>query len=66
MDDYLTVNDVAALWHCGTKTVYRRVYDGTLPWVDARAPGARRARLRIRRSVAHQYMAEREHGGVAA
>jgi hypothetical protein len=65
-DDYLRVEDVAALWHCGTKTVYRRIYSGELPWVDLRAKGARRAKIRVRRSVAHQYMTAREHQACAA
>jgi excisionase family DNA binding protein len=60
-DDYLTVEQVAALWNCGVKTVYRRIYMGELPWVDLRAKGAHRARIRIRRSAAHEFMSAREH-----
>ena len=59
-DEYLSVADVAALWRRSTKTVYRRIYDGELPYINAAPAGARRASLRIRRSAAHQYMADRE------
>jgi len=60
-DDYLKVVEVAALWHCDKETVYRAIYVGDLPWVDMRGKGARRARIRVRRSAAHEYMAAREH-----
>jgi excisionase family DNA binding protein len=60
VDDYLTVAEVAEMWHCDRETVYAAVYDDQLPWVDLRRPGGSRARIRIRRSAAHQYMADRE------
>ena len=59
-DEYLSVAEVAALWHRSTKTVYRRVYDGELPYINAAPAGAKQASIRIRRSAAHQYMADRE------
>lgn len=59
-DDYLKVAEVAALWHVDQQTVYAAVYSGDLPYVDLRAKGARRARIRIRRSAAHEYMTSRE------
>jgi hypothetical protein len=59
-DDYLTVVDVAALWHCDKETVYRAIYAAELAWIDLRGKGASRARIRIRRSAAHAYMAARE------
>lgn len=65
-DDYLTVVEVAAVWHCDRPTVYRAIYAGELPWVDLRGSGASRARIRIRRSAAHQYMAARERAAVPA
>jgi hypothetical protein len=65
-DEYLSVAEVAALWHRSPKTVYRRVYDGELPYINAAPAGARQASIRIRRSAAHQYMADRERGAVAA
>jgi hypothetical protein len=65
-DDYLTVADVAELWHCDRETVYAAIYAEQLPWVDLRKPGGSRARIRVRRSAAHQYMADRERGAVAA
>jgi excisionase family DNA binding protein len=61
-DDYLRVAEVAELWHCDKETVYRAVYGGELPWVDMRAKGAKRARIRIQHSDAHQYMADRKRG----
>jgi predicted DNA-binding transcriptional regulator AlpA len=59
-DDYLTVAEVAALWHLSAKSVYRRVYDGAVPYINVASSGARQASIRIRRSAAHQYMADRE------
>jgi excisionase family DNA binding protein len=59
-DDYLTVIEVAELWHVDRETVYEAIYAEQLPWVDLRRPGASRARIRVRRSAAHQYMADRE------
>ena len=61
-DEYLRVAEVAALWHCSPKSVYRRIYGGELPYVNIAEAGARQASIRIRRSAAHQYMADREHG----
>jgi hypothetical protein len=60
------VIEVAALWHCDKDTVYDEIYADRLPWVDMRRPGASRARIRIRRSAAHQWMADREHPARAA
>lgn len=60
-DEYLSVAEVAALWHRSTKTVYRRIYDGELPYINAAPASARRASLRIRASAAHQFMTDREH-----
>lgn len=65
-DDYLTVIEVADLWHVDKDTVYAAIYAETLPWVDLRRPGASRARIRIRRSAAHQYCADRERAVKAA
>jgi predicted DNA-binding transcriptional regulator AlpA len=65
-DEYLSVAEVAALWHRSPKTVYRRVYDGELPYINDAGPDARQASIRIRRSAAHQYMADRERPGCAA
>jgi excisionase family DNA binding protein len=59
-DDYLTVAEVAELWHVDRETVYAAIYAEQLPWVDLRRPGGRRARIRVRRAAAHQYMADRE------
>jgi hypothetical protein len=59
-EEYLSVAEVAALWHRSTKTVYRRVYDGELPYINAAPADARQASIRIRRSAAHQYMVDRE------
>lgn len=60
VDDYLKVAEVAALWHVDPQTVYAAIYSGDLPYVDLRATGARRARIRVRRSAAHEYMTSRE------
>ena len=65
-DDYLTVAEVAELWHCDRETVYAAIYAEQLAWVDLRRPGARRARIRIRRSAAHKFMADRERPARAA
>lgn len=65
-DEYLTVIEVAEMWHCDRETVYAAIYAEQLPWVDLRKPGGSRARIRVRRSAAHQYMADRERGAVAA
>jgi len=59
-DEYLTVVEVAELWHCDRETVYDAIYAGELPWIDLRRSGASRARIRVRASAAHQYMADRE------
>jgi hypothetical protein len=64
-DDYLRVAEVAELWHSSPKSVYRRVYSGELPYINVAGAGARRASIRIRRSAAHKYMAERERGCAA-
>lgn len=64
-DDYLKVAEVAELWHCDEQTVYRAIYVGDLPWVDMRGRGARRARIRVRRSAAHDYMSARERSAAA-
>ena len=61
-DDYLRVAEVAALWHVDPETVYRAIWAGDLPWVDLRSTTSRRARIRVRRSAAHQYMTARERG----
>lgn len=65
-DEYLTVIEVAEMWHCDRETVYSAIYAEQLPWVDLRRPGASRARIRIRSSAAHKYMADRERPGRAA
>jgi excisionase family DNA binding protein len=65
-DEYLTVIEVAELWHVDRETVYAAIYAEELPWIDLRRPGGSRARIRIRRSAAHQFMADRERGAVAA
>jgi len=65
-DEYLSVAEVAALWHRSSKTVYRRIYDGELPYINAAPASAKKASIRVRRSAAHQYMADRERGAVAA
>ena len=65
-DEYLTVIEVAEMWHCDRETVYATIYAGQLPWIDLRSPGASRARIRVRRSAAHQYMADRERPACAA
>lgn len=65
-DDYLRVIEVAELWHCDKNTVYDAIYDGTLPWIDLRRKGASRARIRVRRSAADQYMRDRERTASAA
>jgi excisionase family DNA binding protein len=59
-DEYLTVAEVAELWHCDRETVYAAIYADELAWIDLRRPGGSRARIRIRESAAHQYMADRE------
>jgi hypothetical protein len=58
--DYLTVAEVATMWNLSPKSVYRRIYDGDLPYSNVAPAGARRASIRIRRSAAHRYMADRE------
>lgn len=65
-DEYLSVAEVAALWHTSTKSVYRRLYDGELSYINVAAAGARQASIRIRRSAAHKYMADRERPARAA
>jgi hypothetical protein len=65
-DEYLSVGEVAALWHCSTKTVYRRVYGGSLSYINVAEAGARQASIRIRQSAAHQFMADRERPARAA
>lgn len=65
-EEYLSVAEVAALWHRSPKTVYRRVYDGELPYINMAGEGARQASIRIRRSAAHKYMADRERPARAA
>lgn len=65
-EGYLKVAEVAELWHCDRETVYGAIYADQLPWIDLRRPGASRARIRIRESAAHKYMADRERPGRAA
>lgn len=65
-DEYLTVVEVAELWHCDRETVYAAIYAEQLPWIDMRRAGASRARIRVRASAAHQYMADRERSVRAA
>lgn len=65
-DDYLSVSEVAELWHCDRNTVYRAIYDGDLPWIDMRGRGATRARIRVRRSAAHKFMTDRERSTAGA
>jgi hypothetical protein len=65
-DEYLTVIEVAEMWHCDRETVYAAIYAEELPWVDLRRPGGIRARIRVRRSAAHQFMADRERAVRAA
>lgn len=65
-DDYLTVIEVADLWHVDRETVYAAIYAEQLPWIDMRRAGGRRARIRVRRSAAHQYMVDRERSVSAA
>ncbi len=65
-DEYLTVSEVADLWHRSAKTVYRRIYDGELAYINAAPAGAKQASILIRRSAAHKYMADRERPGRAA
>jgi hypothetical protein len=65
-EEYLSVAEVAALWHRSTKTVYRRVYGGELPYINMAGADARQASIRIRRSAAHEYMAARERPACAA
>lgn len=57
----LSVKEVAALWGVDKQTVYRLIWSGHLPFVDLAAPGSARARIRIRESVAEQYVTSREH-----
>ena len=59
---YLTVAEVAALIRVGTQTVYRLCWAGELPYINVASAGARRARIRIRESAAHQHMTNRERG----
>lgn len=59
-DEYLTVLEVAEVWHTDKETVYAAIYAGDLPWIDVRRKGGSRARIRVRSSAAHQYMADRE------
>ena len=42
------------------------VYDGELPYINMAPASARQASIRIRRSAAHQYMADRERPERAA
>lgn len=65
-DEYLRVEEVAALWHCDKNTVYRAIYDGDLTWIDMRGRGAKRARIRVRRSAADAYMKAREQSTAGA
>jgi len=65
-EEYLSVAEVAALWHVSPKTVYRRVYCGELTYINVAEASARQASIRIRRSAAHQYMADRERPGRAS
>jgi hypothetical protein len=65
-DEYLTVAEVAEVWHCDRETVYAAIYAEQLPWIDLRRPGGSRARIRVRASAAHQYMADRERTASAA
>lgn len=65
-DEYLTVIDVAEMWHCDRETVYAAIYADLLPWIDLRRPGGSRARIRVRASAAHQFMADRERSVSAA
>jgi helix-turn-helix protein len=65
-DRFLTVLDVADLWSVDKDTVYAAIYAAELPYVDLRRPGGSRARIRIRESAAHQYMADRERSVRAA
>lgn len=65
-EEYLTVAEVAALWHVDRDSVYRAIYAEELPWSDLRSPGASRARIRVRSSAAHKYVADRERPARAA
>jgi excisionase family DNA binding protein len=61
-DRYLTVAEVADLFRVGAQTVYRLIWAGELPYINVASAGARRARIRIRESAAHQHMTDRERG----
>lgn len=66
MDRLLKVTEVAALWGVDKQTVYRAVWAGDLSFVDLSAPGAKRARIRVRQSAAEKYTESRERAGKAA
>ncbi|MFE7870018.1 helix-turn-helix domain-containing protein [Micromonospora humida] len=66
MGRLLTVREVADLWGVDKQTVYRAIWAGDLRWVDLAAPGAKKARIRIRQSAAEQFIASRESAGNAA
>ncbi|MEU4781075.1 helix-turn-helix domain-containing protein [Micromonospora sp. NPDC023633] len=56
----LTVVEVAELWGVDKQTVYRAIWAGELAFVDLAAPGAKKARIRVRESVADEYIKSRE------
>ncbi|SCL32217.1 DNA binding domain-containing protein, excisionase family [Micromonospora nigra] len=65
MDRLLKVTEVAALWGVDKQTVYRALWAKDLPFVDLAAPGAKKARIRIRTSAAEAYIAQRESAAAA-
>ncbi|MFI6819771.1 helix-turn-helix domain-containing protein [Micromonospora sp. NPDC050187] len=61
MDRLLKVSEVADLWGVDKQTVYRAIWADEIRYVDLAAPGAKKARLRIRESAAERYIASREN-----
>jgi len=66
MEQMLTVVEVAAALGVDKQTVYRAIWAGELTWVNLASPGARRARIRVRKSAVEAYLAARTRPAIAA
>lgn len=60
MDQLLTVPEVASTLRVDKQTVYRLIWADGLSWVNVARDGAKRARIRVRRSAVERYMASRD------
>ncbi len=57
-DEFLTLREVARMVGSNYRTVWAWVHSGKLPALDTAPPGARQARIRVRRSDVEALMRE--------